>query len=130
MSLFHCIPDVENLQQPSVVRDYQERIQEALMVHSLTHYPSLPHKHADQLTRLAELTRTCALGRELLKARQAAGEVPQFSLLSELLKGVVGTGEGTTEWNNGLIVDEFAQSKCFFERSSNQIYLLNFMGAQ
>ena len=39
------------------------------------------------LTRLPELTRTCNLAKELLTTRQAAGEVPQYSLLSELLKG-------------------------------------------
>ena len=57
------------------------------MVYSLTHYPDQPGKHCHMLARLPELTRTCSLSKELLNSRQTAGEIPQFSLLSELLKG-------------------------------------------
>ena len=83
-----CIfSDVKNLKNEDIIRDYQERICEALLVYSITHFPHLPNKHCELLCRLTELTRTCSLAKDLLNARQVVGEVPPFSLLSELLKG-------------------------------------------
>ena len=81
------ISDVKGLKEPSIICEYQDSISEALLVYSITHYPKSPNKHCEMMARLAELTRTCNLGKDQLSMRQAAGEVPQFSLLSELLKG-------------------------------------------
>lgn len=39
------------------------------------------------LLKLAEMTRTCTLAKEMLTLRQRVGDVPSNSLLSELLKG-------------------------------------------
>ena len=59
------------------------------MIYTTTHYPDKPNKFCELLARLAELSRTVVQGKELLRARQAQGDVPQCSLLSELLKGDV-----------------------------------------
>lgn len=85
--LFFFIADVKGLKYTGVLKEYQDKIAESLFVYSCTHYPQHLNKHAELLTRLPELTRTCNLAKELLSTRQAAGEVPQYSLLSELLKG-------------------------------------------
>ena len=87
MYLTLYVSDVKGLKNEDVIRDYQERVCEALLIHTITHYPHIPNKHCELLARLPELTRTCVLAKDQLNARQAAGEVPQFSLLSELLKG-------------------------------------------
>ena len=44
-------------------------------------------KFCNLLARLPELTRLCVVGKDQLTQRQLAGDVPQYSLLSELLKG-------------------------------------------
>ena len=44
-------------------------------------------KFCNLLARLPELTRLCVVGKDQLTQRQMAGDVPQYSLLSELLKG-------------------------------------------
>ena len=70
-----------------MIRQQQDRVAEALMVYTTTHYPDKPNKYCELLARLAELPRTCNQGKDMLLQRQAQGDVPQFSLLSELLKG-------------------------------------------
>ncbi len=77
--------DVKGLNDVGVLKDYQDKIAESLLVYSTTHYPQHLNKHAELLARLPELTRTCNMAKLRLSERQAAGEVPPGSLLSELL---------------------------------------------
>ena len=65
----------------------QERTLTALLTYTATHYPQTPNKFAEMLARLPELSRIAAIAKTQLAQRQAAGEVPAGSLLSELLKG-------------------------------------------
>ena len=85
---------MKGLKNSDVLREYQDRIAESLLVYSITHYPQHLNKHAELITRLPELTRTCNIAKEALNIRQAAGEVPQYSLLSELLKGDIAVQQG------------------------------------
>ena len=89
------IVDVKGLKETDTIRSYQEKLVEALLVHSLTHNPAAANKHCELLALISQLTRTCCIAKEQLTARQAAGDVPQFSLLSELLKGVMGSSESS-----------------------------------
>jgi hypothetical protein len=80
---------VRNLHEEHKIREQQEKISDALMIYTTTHYPDKPNKYCELLARIAELSRTVVQGKELLRNRQAQGDVPQCSLLSELLKGDV-----------------------------------------
>ena len=83
------VSDVRNLREEPKIRAQQEKITDALMIYTTTHYPDKPNKFCELLARLAEMSRTVVLGKEVLRKRQAEGEIPSCSLLSELLKGDV-----------------------------------------
>lgn len=80
-------PDVRDLREEDIVWSQQDEFLHILHLYMNQHYPTQPNKLYQLLACLPELTRTCLLAKEQLTARQAAGEVPHYSLLSELLKG-------------------------------------------
>ena len=79
--------DVKNLRDHRIIRAHQERVAGAFLIYSATHYLNKPNKYCELLTRLPELSRLSTLGKDILKTRQSQGDLPQYSLLSELLKG-------------------------------------------
>ena len=86
-TFYFYFTDVKNLRDHRVIRQYQDRISSALQVYSATHYLDKTNKFCELVTRLPELSRLCVLGKDILKTRQSQGDLPQYSLLSELLKG-------------------------------------------
>lgn len=84
---------MKNLKNEDSIREQQSKLAEALMIYSSTHYSNNPNKACQLLARVSELTRLAILGRDTLKARQAQGEIPLYSLLSELLKGDIVSSE-------------------------------------
>ena len=78
---------MKNLRNEGVIRQQQELMLDALTSYTTTHYPKCPQKFSRLLALLPQLSRCCILGKEQLNKRQEAGEVPPYSLLSELLKG-------------------------------------------
>lgn len=85
--LFVVISDVRNLKDEEIIREYQDHLCEALMVYTSSHYQHRPEKLCQMLATLPEISRTCLISKDLLTQRQNAGDIPQLSLLSELLKG-------------------------------------------
>jgi len=95
----HCITlyilylyatDVDNLLDPTSVRERQERVLDAFVSYTCEHYTFLPYKVSQLLAKLPELSRTCLLAKELLEPHQRSGKVPTQSLLNELLRGDAG----------------------------------------
>ena len=84
-----CVLDVKNLRDSAQIRDHQERVSAAMLIHSASHYQENGNKFCQLVSRLPELSRLSVQGKEILRARQSQGELPQYSLLSELLKGDV-----------------------------------------
>ena len=68
---------------------YQDAVLESFMRDSTDRHPSMTNRVTHLLARLAELSRVSVIAREVLAPYQAAGRVPQHSLLHELLKGDV-----------------------------------------
>ena len=85
-SVLHCFSDIRGLKDLPRVRDYQEKVTDALGIYTSTHYPSAPNKFGDLLLRLSEIAKTSALCREMLAKKDLPAEVSSFSLLMELLK--------------------------------------------
>ncbi|XP_074655139.1 steroidogenic factor 1-like [Tubulanus polymorphus] len=79
-------PDMKGLKDIDSVRDYQEKVTDALMLYTSTHYPHRSNKFGELLLRLPELARTSMMGKELLAQKDLPAEVSSFSLLMELLK--------------------------------------------
>lgn len=77
-----------------MIHRQQNKLADALMLYSSTHYRANPNKACELMARVAEITRLAITARDTLKARQNQGEVPLFSLLSELLKGDLGQSQG------------------------------------
>lgn len=83
------IADVRHIANEASIRQCQDRILDALLTYSSSHYPQQPNKTCEMLACLPALSRMCMLGKEQLGQRQIAGEMSQCSLFSELLKGDV-----------------------------------------
>lgn len=81
--------DVRNLANEASIRQCQDKLVDALVQYSSSHYPQQPNKVCEMLACLPALSRMCILGKEQLGRRQVAGEMQQCSLFSELLKGDV-----------------------------------------
>ncbi|CAH1786649.1 unnamed protein product [Owenia fusiformis] len=80
-------PDVKGLKDQAVVRDYQEKITDALITYTATHSPQTPNKFGQMLLRLSEISKLCAIGKQRLAAHEIVNDAPASSLLMELLKG-------------------------------------------
>ena len=78
---------MKNLQDSVQIRSHQEMVCEYLMLYTATHYSSKANKFCELIARLPELSRSCIQAKDILKQRQGLGDIPQYSLLSELLKG-------------------------------------------
>lgn len=79
-------PDVKGLKDPGKIREYQEKLSEALMEYTTAHYVTLPSKFGEMLLRLPELARISFISKEtLLTALPPAAQ--SCGLLVELLKG-------------------------------------------
>ena len=106
-----CVVDVKDLHEEVIVWNQQDELVHLLHLYMRQHYPGQPNKLYQVLACLADLTRTCMLAKEHLTARQAAGEVPHYSLLSELLKGDI-----TVSWLNWpLLFGGLAVFKLFLQ---------------
>jgi nuclear receptor subfamily 5 group A protein 2 len=78
--------DVKGLKDISHIRNYQEKVTDALMVYSTTHYPHHANKFGELLLRLPEIAKTSCIGKEMLGKKDLPAEISSFSLLMELLK--------------------------------------------
>ena len=78
---------MKGLKDIDKIREFQDRMTEALLVYTTTHYPKFPNKFGELLLKLPEVARTCLLAKDILNEKLKAGEIAPFSLLSELLKG-------------------------------------------
>ncbi|KAL8626037.1 hypothetical protein ACOMHN_012629 [Nucella lapillus] len=79
-------PDVKGLKEPGKVQDYQEKLSEALMTYTGSHYSPLPSKFGEMLLRLPELARISFLAKEILLG-DLHPSLANCGLLVELLKG-------------------------------------------
>ncbi|KAK7094708.1 nuclear hormone receptor FTZ-F1 beta-like isoform X2 [Littorina saxatilis] len=79
-------PDVKGLKEPSKIHEYQEKLSEALMEYTSTHYAQMPSKFGEMLLRLPELARISFIAKEILLVALPPTS-PSCGLLVELLKG-------------------------------------------
>ena len=77
---------MKGLREPSRVQDHQEKLAEALLDYTASHYPSLPAKFGEMLLRLPELARISFLAKENLLL-VLPPDMASCGLLVELLKG-------------------------------------------
>jgi nuclear receptor subfamily 5 group A protein 3 len=78
--------DVKGLKEPVKIREYQEKLSEALAEYTVSHYANVPAKYGEMLLRLPELARVSFLAKELLLMALLPSST-NCGLLVELLKG-------------------------------------------
>ncbi|PVD22406.1 hypothetical protein C0Q70_18218 [Pomacea canaliculata] len=79
-------PDVKGLKEPGKIRDYQEKLTEALAEYTSSHYVQSPLKFGEMLLRLPELARISFIAKEKLLT-VLPPSLTSCGLLVELLKG-------------------------------------------
>ncbi|XP_076436282.1 steroidogenic factor 1-like isoform X2 [Babylonia areolata] len=79
-------PDVKGLKEPGKIHEYQEKLSDALMEYTASHYLHLPSKLGEMLLRLPELARVSFLAKEILLLALPPSS-SSCGLLVELLKG-------------------------------------------
>ncbi|CAG5129921.1 unnamed protein product [Candidula unifasciata] len=88
-------PDVKGLKEPRKIRDFQEKLTEALLAYTTSHYPHMKDKFGQLLLRLPELSRISFLSKDIL-IKSLPPSLP-CGLLVELLKGDnKGEGDGSS----------------------------------
>ncbi|XP_076454503.1 steroidogenic factor 1-like [Babylonia areolata] len=80
-------PDVKGLREPGKVKEYQEKLSEALLSYTGAHYAQAPGKLGEMLLRLPELARVSFLAKEILLGALPPSLAGSCGLLVELLKG-------------------------------------------
>ena len=81
-----CFSDVKGLKEPSKIHEYQEKLSEALLEYTGSHYVQMPNKFGEMLLRLPELARISFLAKEILLLALPPSST-SCGLLVELLKG-------------------------------------------
>lgn len=80
-------PDIENLTNTKLVTAGQEKLMDTLEIYSRTRFPDLWNRFGRMVAKIAELSRTSCIAKDLLVPHQTSGRIPQHSLLYELLRG-------------------------------------------
>uniref|UniRef100_A0A2C9K6M5 Uncharacterized protein n=1 Tax=Biomphalaria glabrata TaxID=6526 RepID=A0A2C9K6M5_BIOGL len=79
-------PDVKGLKEPKKIREFQDKLTEALLTYTSTHYPHLTDKFGALLLRLPELSRISFMSKDIL-IKSLPSSMASCGLLVELLKG-------------------------------------------
>ncbi|XP_059151797.1 steroidogenic factor 1-like [Physella acuta] len=79
-------PDVKGLKEPKKIRDFQDKLTEALLAYTSSHYPHLNDKFGALLLRLPELSRISFMSKDIL-LKTLPSCMSSCGLLVELLKG-------------------------------------------
>ncbi|XP_005110423.1 nuclear hormone receptor FTZ-F1 beta isoform X2 [Aplysia californica] len=90
-------PDVKGLKEPRKIREFQEKLQEALYTYTNSHYQNLTHKFGELLLRLPELSRISFMSKDIL-LKSLPETMATCGLLVELLKG---ENKGDSDLGNG-----------------------------
>ncbi|GFS22094.1 glucocorticoid receptor-like [Elysia marginata] len=88
-------PDVKGLKEPRKIRDFQDKLLEALLAYTTSHYKNMRHKFGELLLRLPELSRISFMSKDIL-IKSLPSSMASCGLLVELLKGD-NKGEGDTQ---------------------------------
>ncbi|GFN88207.1 glucocorticoid receptor-like [Plakobranchus ocellatus] len=88
-------PDVKGLKEPRKIRDFQDKLLEALLAYTTSHYKNMRHKFGELLLRLPELSRISFMSKDIL-LRSLPASMTSCGLLVELLKGD-NKGEGDSQ---------------------------------
>ncbi|CAL1541808.1 unnamed protein product [Lymnaea stagnalis] len=91
-------PDVKGLKEPKKIRDFQDKLTEALLTYTSSHYPHLGDKFGALLLRLPELSRISFMSKDIL-IKSLPSSMASCGLLVELLKG---DNKSDSEGSSGL----------------------------
>lgn len=94
---FFLLIDVKGLKEPKKIRDFQDKLMEAMMAYTSTHFQSMKNKFGELLLRLPELSRLSFMGKNILLKYLPTCSTT-CGLLVELLKG-----DSRTESDAGLM---------------------------
>ena len=78
--------DVKGLKEPRKIREFQDKLQEALHTYTTSHFQNMSHKFGEMLLRLPELARISFMSKDIL-LKSLPEDMATCGLLVELLKG-------------------------------------------
>ena len=79
------VPDVPELENQDFVEGCQEKVNAALMEYCVNVYPNIKDKFSQVLLRLPEVRLASISGEEFLYYKHMLGEMPEQTLLMEML---------------------------------------------
>lgn len=82
---FYWLTDEKFLENHSLAKSAQEKVNSALMEYTMCHYPHCTDKYRLLLLRLAEIRSISMQAEEYLYHKHLSGEVPCNNLLIEML---------------------------------------------
>ncbi|XP_060595768.1 nuclear receptor subfamily 5 group A member 2-like isoform X1 [Ruditapes philippinarum] len=78
-------PDVSNIDCQEFVESCQEKVQAVLMEYCVNFYPNVKDKFSQVLLRLPDIKLASMCGEEFLYSKHLSGELPEHTLLMEML---------------------------------------------
>lgn len=78
-------PDVPDLENQEFVENCQEKVQAVLMEYCVNFYPNVKDKFSQVLLRLPDIKLASICGEEFLYVKHLSGEMPEQTLLMEML---------------------------------------------